>query len=185
LGALFRSKQIPADSNTEMVIILTPTVLTDKKIANTQLVMPTPEVRRGYHEFESKYEQEPINSTWPQAKEPLATIEEAKEPPAAHKDSAEELTDYARMVQRKISKVISYPQNLSGGGIVKLKLRILKDGSLDSEEVVESSGNDVLDQDAIQAAKSAAPYDVFTTGMDQQDIIFTVPIVYNKVIAAH
>ena len=49
-------------------------------------------------------------------------------------------------------------------GTVKLKLHILKDGSLDSEEVMESSGSDILDQDAIQAAKSAAPYDAFSDG---------------------
>ena len=68
-------------------------------------------------------------------------------------------------------------------GTVKLKLHILKDGSLDSEEVVESSGNNILDQDAMQAAKTAAPYDAFSTGMDQEDIVFTIPIVYNRLIA--
>ncbi len=48
---------------------------------------------------------------------------------------------------------------------------------------MESSGNDILDEDAMHAAKIAAPYDAFTTGMDQEDLVFTIPIVYNKVIS--
>jgi TonB family protein len=68
-------------------------------------------------------------------------------------------------------------------GTVKLKLHILKDGSLDSAEIMESSGNDILDQGAVQAAKTAAPFDAFMTGMDQEDIIFTIPIVYHRMIS--
>jgi TonB family protein len=97
------------------------------------------------------------------------------------------LTNYARMVQEKISKSISYPSTAIGAaldGTVKLKLRILKDGSLGSAEVIESSGNVTLDEDAVQAARSASPYDAFTTGMNQQDLVFTVPIVYNKLVSA-
>ena len=42
LGALFRDRKTPSpDTNTEMVIILTPMVLTDKKFADSQVVMPT------------------------------------------------------------------------------------------------------------------------------------------------
>ncbi len=175
VGALFRNRKTPSpDSNTEMVIILTPTVITDKKFTNNQLVMPTPSERQSYKEIDSKYEHEPLTSSWP----PLARI--------TVQDSSAVLpvmTAYARMVQERISKAISYPAGgIALAGTVKLKLRILKDGSLDSEEVVESSGNNILDQDAMQAAKTAAPYDAFMTGMDQQDMIFTIPIVYNKFI---
>jgi len=48
--------------------------------------------------------------------------------------------------------------------------------------VIESSGNNVLDQDALQAAKAAAPYDVFSSGISDNDLLFTIPIVYNKTI---
>ena len=68
-------------------------------------------------------------------------------------------------------------------GTVKLKLHILKDGSLDSEEVMESSGNAVLDRDAMLAARTAAPFDAFSIGMEQQDMVFTIPIVYNKLMS--
>ena len=96
------------------------------------------------------------------------------------------MTAYARMVQEKISRAITYPQadrETALGGTVKLKLHILKNGSLDSEEVMESSGTSILDHDAMKAAKTAAPYDAFTKGIDQEDLIFTIPIVYNKLMS--
>jgi len=181
LGALFRNRQTPSPyGNTEMVIILTPMVLSDKKFVDNQLVMPTPAERDSWKEINSKYEHEPLTSSWPAAK---ITAQGGGSPAVLPV-----MTAYARMVQEKISKAISYPQQAIGGmalaGTVKLKLHILKDGSLDWEEVMESSGNDILDQDAMQAAKGAAPFDAFTTGMDQEGIIFTIPIVYNKLISA-
>ncbi len=176
LGMFFRNRNEPADSNTEMVIILTPVVLTEKKIAKTQLVMPTPSEREADNEINAKYERERLPA-WPLPKivadNDLQTI-------------LPEMTAYARSVQEKISNAIVYPpeaRNKALEGTVKLKLHILKNGSLSSEEVVKSSGYDVLDQDAMQAAKSAAPYEAFTTGMNQEDLIFTVPIVYNKLIS--
>jgi pilus assembly protein CpaC len=180
VGALFRNRATPTpDSNTEMVIILTPTVMTDKKFEDKQIVMPTPSVRDAYRNFDSRYEHEPLPSWQPKAATTVISNDQSS-------DIVPATTAYARMVQEKISKAIAYPQQALGedlAGTVKLKLHILKDGSLDSEEVVESSGNDVLDQDALQAAKTAAPYEAFTMGMDQEDLVFTVPIVYNRLIS--
>lgn len=172
LGALFRNRSEPGDTNTEMVIILTPTVLTDKKYAASQLVMPTPEVRDSYKEIDSKYEHERLPD-WPAAKVDTQSISTEDIP---------SVTAYARMVQEKISNAILYPSGMGYDftGTVRLKLHILRDGSLDTEEVIESSGNNVLDQDAMQAAKAASPYGVFSTEMDQEDLVFTVPIVYNR-----
>jgi len=185
LGALFRNRSEPADSNTEMVIILTPTVLTDKKFADSQVVMPTPSERDSYKEFDAKYEHEPLPS-WPATKMVAAVQQDQQDVPQGPTDLGA-MTAYARMVQVKISKAIIYPQQAAGGismaGTVKLRLHILKDGSLNSEEITESSGNNILDQDALHAAKTAAPFDAFSTGIDQQDLVFTVPIVYNKLIS--
>ncbi len=177
VGALFRNRQTPsADTNTEMVIILTPTVMTEEKFARDQSVMPTPSERQSYKEIDSKYEHEPLRSAWP----PSANITVREDTSAI----LPVMTAYARMVQEKISRAVSYPPGgLALAGTVKLKLRILKDGSLDSAQVLESSGNDILDQDAMQAAKTAAPFDAFMTGMDQEEMVFTIPIVYNKLIS--
>jgi pilus assembly protein CpaC len=178
VGEFFKNRSTPSpDTNTEMVIILTPTVLTEKKFADKQLVMPTPGERDSWKEINAKYEHEPLLSFWP-VKETHPKNQPAELPV---------MTAYARMVQERISKAIFYPNAAVGGmalvGTVKLKLHILKDGSLDSEEVVESSGNDILDQGAMQAAKIAAPYDAFMAGMDQEGMVFTIPIVYNKLIS--
>jgi len=174
VGLLFRNHNTPTpDTNTEMVIILTPAVLSDKRFSHEQVVMPTDAETKAWVQVTSKYAREPITA---EAAKP-ADVSEAVLPV---------MTAYARMVQEKISRSIYYPQDPSGAltGTVKLKLHILKDGSLDSEEIIESSGSNVLDQDAVQAAKTAAPFDTFTTGMDQQDMFFTIPIVYNKVTQA-
>jgi pilus assembly protein CpaC len=188
LGALFRNRSEPADTNTEMVIILTPAVLTDKKFEEKQIVMPTPDEKASWKEIDSRYPHEPIPSSgWPPVKVdvpalPLATV--SNDVPVSPMDA---VTAYARLVQEKISKAITYPQSLGAetpAGTVKLKLHILKDGSLDSAEVMQSSGSTVLDQYAMQAAKTAAPYNAFTADMEQPDLIFTIPIVYNKAISS-
>jgi len=179
VGAFFRNRSTPSpDTNTEMVIILTPTVMTDKKFDDSQLTMPTPSESAAYKEIDSKYPHEALTSNWPSGGNSSTVQDEA---PAI----LPVVTSYARMVQEKISRSIFYPKEVLGdsiAGTVKLKLHILKDGSMDSEEVVESSGNYLLDQYAMQAAKTAAPFDAFTTGMDQDAMTFTVPIVYNKLI---
>lgn len=178
VGLLFRNRSTPSpDTNTEMVIILTPTVVTDKKFADSQMVMPTPLERDANKEIDGKYEHETLVSNWPSDRT-TGTFEAPAILPV--------VTAYARMVQEKISKAIFYPQEVLGNsiaGTVKLKLHILRDGSMDSEEVIESSGNYLLDQYAMQAAKSAAPFEAFATGMDQEGMTFTIPIVYNKLIS--
>ena len=181
VGLMFRNRSTPSpDTNTEMVIILTPTVVTDKKFADNQLVMPTPSERESYKEVNAKYEEEPISSSFPSNRAPSASA--SQDEPAI----LPAVTAYARMVQEKISRAIFYPQAVLGNsisGTVKLKVHILKDGAMDSEEVVESSGNYLLDQYAMQAAKTAAPFEAFTAGMDQEGMTFTVPIVYNRLIS--
>jgi TonB family protein len=194
VGALFRNRNTPSpDTNTEMVIILTPRVLTEKKFANSEVVMPTPSERDSWDQIDAKYEHQALSA----ATVPMATntINATATIPAVNMQQedlsttvfpTDELTAYARRVQEKISKAIAYPSQAKDGlaltGTVKLKLHILKDGSLDAEEVMQSSGNKVLDQNAMQAAKAAAPFDAFTMGMDQGGMIFTIPIVYNKLI---
>ncbi|MBF0511600.1 MAG: TonB family protein [Candidatus Omnitrophica bacterium] len=178
VGALFRNRTIPGNSNTEMVIILTPTVLTNKKFVDNQIVFPTQEQKTSYQKFDAKYEHEALPA-WP-------VVKETKPVPPPPVDMIA-MTAYARMVQLKISKEISaYPQANGAmiSGTVKLKLCILKDGTLGQAEVIESSGNDTLDQYALQAARNAAPYDAFTSGIVRQNIVFTIPIMYGKTIAA-
>lgn len=97
------------------------------------------------------------------------------------------VSPYVRAVQMKISQAINYPKaalHNNWEGTVKLRLRILKDGSLANAEVANTSGHEIFDQDALQTAKRIAPYDAFMTGMNDPDITISLPIVYSRVTAA-
>ena len=93
------------------------------------------------------------------------------------------MTAYIRSVQMKISQSIAYPHEAmqkNWQGTVKLRLRIAKDGSLSEAAVVEPSGYDVFDQDALNTAKIAAPFAAFPPDMVKDDLVVTVPIVYSQ-----
>jgi len=93
------------------------------------------------------------------------------------------VTAYVRSVQVKISQAISYPNEALKNkwqGTVKLKLRILKDGSLADAAVIEPSGRDLFDHDALSTAKVVAPYPPFPESMQGDDVTITLPIVYTQ-----
>jgi TonB family protein len=90
--------------------------------------------------------------------------------------------DYAAGVQQKILSAIAYPyeaQQKGWQGTVRLGLVILKDGSLESLVVKESSGYEVFDQDALNTAQILAPYAAFPPDVSADEMTLTVPIVYN------
>lgn len=96
-------------------------------------------------------------------------------------DSA--VSPYVRSVQMKISQAITYPYEAlqkKWQGTVKLKLRILKDGSLAEASVLESSGHPVFDQDALNTAKIVAPYQSFSPDVKSDSLTLTLPIVYSQ-----
>jgi TonB family protein len=55
---------------------------------------------------------------------------------------------------------------------------LLPDGSLDRLLVVESSGNDAFDLEAVKAAKSAAPYPEFPRALSERELWLEVPVVF-------
>lgn len=89
---------------------------------------------------------------------------------------------YEQLVQDRIARSIIYPdeaKQYGWQGTVKLKLRILKDGTLATAAVKESSGHEVFDECALQTAKNLAPYSVFPPESKLQELNVTVPIVYS------
>ncbi len=93
----------------------------------------------------------------------------------------EDMLDYVKAVQRKISQSIHYPgeaMKLGIEGKVKLGLLILNDGSLAFASVRESSGYEYFDDHAIEAAKKEAPYSRFPPDTDLQELNVTIPVVY-------
>ena len=89
---------------------------------------------------------------------------------------------YEQLVQARIARSILYPEEAKQygwEGTVKLNLRILKDGTLATAAVKESSGHEVFDECALQTAKNLAPYSIFPPESKLQELNVTVPIVYS------
>jgi len=68
---------------------------------------------------------------------------------------------YNRWLKFKVESALRYPElaALSGyQGVLYIKFDILKDGSLDGLELLQSSGYKILDDEALNALRSVAPF---------------------------
>ncbi len=184
VGALFRNRSTPAaNTDTELVITLTPRILRDKRYATEETVYPSRKARDYQDEMEARFEKKPLNP--PAAAAMPAPVVLAAAPVMTSISSG--VASYVRSVQMKISQAIAYPSEAAQNnwqGTVKLKLHILKDGSLSDAAVIESSGRDVFDNDALNTAKMAAPFAAFPSDMANADLMVAVPIVYSQNKAA-
>ena len=181
VGLLFRNKTLTPNDDTEMVIIFTPTILKSKKYATRQTVMPTKGLRGMASEIDSHYETEPTEKFRTPSTE--AMNQKTPQAPLLVPMMMDPVPSYVQQVQQKISQAVSYPAEAMGNqwqGTVKLRLHILSDGTLLEAKVMESSGHDIFDQDAVNTAKTAVPYPAFDSRMNQSDIMITVPIVYSQ-----
>ncbi|MBF0620036.1 MAG: TonB family protein, partial [Candidatus Omnitrophica bacterium] len=89
---------------------------------------------------------------------------------------------YAQAVQAKISSAIAYPyeaQENGWQGTVKLGLVLVKNGTVKDVFIKASSGYDIFDQDAMNTAQILAPFPAFPSGMAEEQVSFTIPIVYS------
>jgi TonB family protein len=92
-------------------------------------------------------------------------VEDAPAKQTVHLDTQEpRFLDYLARVKRRIERVWTYPEEAWGNGIsgeLLLIFTLNKAGTLTSIRLVHSSGFPVLDQEALRAVKTAAPYDPF------------------------
>lgn len=194
VGALFRNRSTPtANTDTEMVISLTPTIIKEKKYATQEALMPSSKLTA--YEAEQALEQTSLvkrASDNPPAAAPVVDLTPIQIPaketvvapsvPAPVASGPVNMT-YVRSIQEKISQKISYPYEAlenNWQGTVKLKLHILKDGTLANSSVIETSGHEIFDQDALNTAKISAPYAAFPAEMKNADLTVTIPIVYSQ-----
>lgn len=206
VGMLFRNtfKQAP-DEAKELVITLTPVIQHHKKYAVGQVKMPSKEMNEFVHEAEvsqnTKHEMIDPDPNLPEAATALTpkdagegtkdNLNPVLEKPPVLKDAVVKqepvqepiatVQKYMQDIQVKISQNIAYPYEALKNrwqGTVKLRLRILRDGTLVSANVVSSSGQQAFDDDALNAAKIAAPYAPFSPDMQATDLNVTIPIVY-------
>ncbi|MBP9855482.1 MAG: TonB family protein [Candidatus Omnitrophica bacterium] len=162
VGIPFRSRSTPTpDTDTELVISLTPHRI------DTGLNPLTATEK-------AQKEQAPRSIT-------PRTVS-ATEPKSVSTMIPDEMKDYVREVQKKISQRIIYPAEAKESGwegTVKLGLHILSDGTLAYALVKESSGHEIFDDYALDTAKNSAPYDGFPANSDLQELNVTIPIVYS------
>ena len=180
LGVLFRSRNIPNDSETEVVISMTPTILRaikDKAEAKAKaLVAPQPDIQDA-----PVIAPEPVAAvSAPAVSTPRPVITKAPAPVVSTPGTSSE--KYAVSVQQKILSAIAYPyeaQEQGWEGTVKLTLVLKRDGTLQSVVVKESSGYEVFDQDAVNTAQILAPYAAFPSDIAEDEMTVVMPIVYS------
>ena len=88
---------------------------------------------------------------------------------------------YALQVQDRLAKAIRYPsrdKDQSGSGRVKLRLHLLRDGTLGQAIISESSGVQVFDLEALKVAESQSPYPPFPAELTQSDLWLELPVLF-------
>jgi len=181
LGAMFRKKTNSPNTETELVVSLTPTILKSSK-----------SLAKKAKEDERKVViiSKPSVSQGESSQFSTITVESPSGAPASIGDQAintstfvpKEMVSYIRDVQEKIAQSVIFPEmarQYGWEGTVKLDLSINYDGTLKSVIVKESSGHDVFDYDAVNTAQKLSPYSVFPPEIDSEQINITIPIVYS------
>lgn len=97
-------------------------------------------------------------------------------------DSAEEaMLRYQDMVKQRIQEVRRYPswaKRQGFGGAVGLRFEILADGSAQEAELIQSSGFEILDQEAIATIVRASPFPPLPSELGQDLASVEVTIIF-------
>ncbi|MDD5618627.1 MAG: TonB family protein, partial [Candidatus Omnitrophica bacterium] len=157
IGALFRHKDL-SQTDTEVVITLTPTILGNKKSLQSVSAKTS---KADAKNIEANVYTEP-------------KIVYSEEDPAVK---------YSRLIQNIINSNISYPKELkdkSYEGTVKISLHLLPTGELLGAVTIQSSGSQVLDEAAEKAVKKLAPFPGFPPQLQLKELWLDIPIVYGS-----
>ncbi|MFA5118820.1 MAG: TonB family protein [Candidatus Omnitrophota bacterium] len=104
------------------------------------------------------------------------------EAPRQEVKAPDPLDHYTRVVKERIMSDLSYPETAKSAGFqgtVRLKMKLSYTGQLLEAVVKNSSGYQVLDEDAVSTAKRIAYYPPFPTSVNLQEIWVDVPIGYH------
>lgn len=89
--------------------------------------------------------------------------------------------DYFSEIKRRIELVWQYPEEAALGGKsgeVTIRFSLRKNGSLIDVTIVHSTGVKILDDEALLAIKTAAPYPPFPEGIDKKRLHIVGTFVY-------
>jgi len=156
LGALFRQKTTKEGGGTasrgdsELFIVLTP------RIAYLE--------QEKFPQSKTKDEVQPEEMENAQAEQPVESV-----------------TQYAGIVQERVLSSFTYPQELKESGdqgTVKLRLHIAHTGELLDVVVVEPSGYQLLDDQAVSMAKNITSYPPFPVSIEDQELWIDIPVTF-------
>jgi pilus assembly protein CpaC len=88
---------------------------------------------------------------------------------------------YALAVQDRIANAIRYAGRDSPFGLngqMKLRLHLLRDGTLGRAMIAEPSGIEAFDLEVLQAAQRQSPYPPFSSDMAQQELWLELPVLF-------
>lgn len=167
LGRLFRSPSLEGTQR-ELVIAITPELLEGPSVAAAPLrqeaVSGRPDSQRA------------------SAIEQALTGREAMFPPeSVTAVPADPTARYALQVLDRIAAALRYPALWREGAAesrVKLRLRLLRNGSLQEATIASSSGVAAFDDEALRAARAQAPYPPFPHDLNQPDLWLELPVVF-------
>ncbi|MDO9585686.1 MAG: energy transducer TonB [Syntrophales bacterium] len=114
---------------------------------------------------EAKAENENVKDGFPQ----LNSMKAAKnnglpEETVSLNSSDKRYAPYLIKIKKKIGKIWSYPRQASERkkeGTTKVRFSLDKNGKLVESRIVSSSGHDLLDREALDVVRAAAPYEPF------------------------
>ena len=88
---------------------------------------------------------------------------------------------YLLQIQQVIAEHLRYPDKEEAQGIqgaLKLRMHLYPDGHLAQAHVVQSSGVEAFDQEALRAARSLDPYPPFPAALLDPDMWIDVPVIF-------
>lgn len=89
---------------------------------------------------------------------------------------------YFARIKKQIELVWDFPMEAQRKGITGetiVRFQIARDGKLMKVRLINGSGYNILDEAALQALKSAAPYYPFPVTIDQETVAIEVTFIYN------
>lgn len=185
-------KKSPLPQQPKKAISQAPPPLPDKKLSQLTATPPTKEeplqsqaedIKIAIAQKEASEEKLSDNASAQPAQQlpdKINTVLPQKSPEPATKTIAVMREHYIKenyaLIQNSIQKMIHYPRmarKMGWEGKVVVCFEICKDGHIENMRIIESSGSKVLDKNALEAIKQAAPF-----SMPPAKAELTVPVIY-------
>jgi TonB family protein len=97
-------------------------------------------------------------------------------------ENSQALRQFLTTVRRKIESKKRYPISARNAGIEgrsEVRMTILKDGKLEKAEIIKSSGNEILDNAALESIHNAIPFPPIPAELKRERIEMSIYLIFN------